>query len=462
MPDSQMGVAVYGLIRSGTTLASDLLTVRGQSLVISEPDLFVPWDARAITRIYNTAKAFGLPIPDSVPRQEQYGSFARYFEQELMPHLQKLELWGIKQVQFLFWRELFKILPPKHLILCLRDLREVTLSAFDLIGRMGLVFGNKQVLRDEAWVMARLCHDVYELTAMTSLPHLQLRYEDLVTDETIQKKLAGYVSLKALGTERLNLEGEPDSRSAWEQSKHRGMISNSSLGRFIDEPSGPAKSIAKRIWAVLPHYSRQFGYEMPDPGTLITGHSLAKDPHSAPNPVSQSLVGWSAEKPKEFEPAFSRRRARVAAARMIPENSIVMDLGCVVPALKLLLPPGSVYIGSDVVKRFDGCLVANYNAGEMPPRNQATLVTVLGLLEHIENVTGFMRRIRAYNIPVLLSYHAVEDNPDIDRPAFDWENSLTRQELISVARVAGFDYTVDWAFDGYQSLLKLDPRSSTA
>lgn len=457
MPDSQMGVAIYGLIRSGTTLVSDLLTVRGRSLVISEPDLFVPWDTRAVMRIYNMAKTFGLPIPDTLPRQEQYGSFARYFEQELIPHLQKLDLWGIKQVQFHFWRELFKIIPPKHLILCLRDLREVTLSAFDLIGRMELVFGAKQVLRDEAWVMARLCHDVYELTEMTSLPSLQLRYEDLVTDEKYRENLARYVSLNALGDERLNLEGEPDSRSSWEQSKHRNTISSSSLGRFMSEPPGPARSIAERLWAILPRYSEQFEYETPDSDTCITGHSLAVPPRSGPNPVSQSLLGWSAEKPIEFEPAFSRRHARVAAARKISGNSVVLDLGCVVPALRLMLPPDSVYIGSDVAKRYDGCLVTNYNAGEMPSHSQTTLVTVLGLLEHIEDVTGFLARIRKYNVPVLLTYHAVEDIPHIDRSAFGWKNSLTRQELISLVRTAGFSHTVDWAFDGCQSLLELDP-----
>lgn len=454
-----MGVAVYGLIRSGTTLVSDLLTIRGKSLVISEPDLFVPWDARAVMRIYNTAKSFGLPLSDAAPRQEQYGSFSRYFEQELMPHLQKLELWGIKQVQFHFWHELFKIIPPKHLILCLRDLREVTLSAFDLIARMGLIFGAKQILRDEAWVMARICHDVYELKNMASLPNLQLRYEDLVTDKTHQEKLARYVSLNTLGTERLNLEGEPDSRSAWEQSKHRDIISSSSLGRFLDEPPGPARSIAERVWAILPRYSEQFGYEPVNPDICTTEHSLATDINHGPNPVSQSLIGWGAEKPKEFEPAFSRRHARVFAAGKIPENSTVLDLGCVVPALKLMLPAGSKYIGSDVAKRFEDCLVANYNAGEMPPRRQATLVTVLGLLEHIEDVTGFIMRIRKYNVPVLLSYHAAEDTPGIDRSSFGWKNKLSRQELFSITNVAGFNTTADWSFDGHQSMLTLEPRS---
>jgi hypothetical protein len=122
-----------------------------------------------------------------------------------------------------------------------------------------------------------------------------------------------------------------------------------------------------------------------------------------------------------------------------------------------MLPPGCVYIGSDVAKRFDGCLVADYNAGEIPPRSQATLVTVLGLLEHIEDAAGFMKRIRAYDTPILLSYHAVEDNPGINRSAYGWKNSFTRHELIAAVRGAGFGYVVEWAFDGCQSLLKLDP-----
>ncbi len=457
MSNGRMGVAVYGLIRSGTTLVSDLLTIRERALIISEPDLFVPWDERAVTRIYSTVRKFGLAVPDIPPNQINYENFARYFELELIPQLQKLELWGIKQVQFLFWQELFNVLPPERLILCFRDLREVTLSAFDLIGRMGLVFGAKQVLRDEAWVLARLCHDVYELTAMTSLPHLQLRYEDLVTDKKLQRKLADYVSLGVLGHERLNLDGEPDARSLWEQSLHnKGGITASSLGRYLKEPAGPAKSLAERIWSILPDYSEQLNYEAPGVGLHVTEHSLAKQPESGSNPVSQSLLGWGPDKPEEFEPAFSRRYARMAAVRKIQPGSVVLDLGCVVPALKLLLPQGCRYIGSDVVERFEGCLVANYNASEIPPKNGATIVTVLGLLEYLVDIPGFLRSLRTYELPVLLTYHTTDDTPGIDRKAFGW-NSYTRQDLVSVVQDSGFDFSADWTFDGRQSLLLLNP-----
>jgi len=453
-----MDVAVYGLIRSGTTLVSDLLTVRGRSLIISEPDLFVPWDERTVLRIHNTARQFGLPIREAPPRQAEYGTFSRYFEHELLPQLIRLEAWGIKQVQFLFWRELFQIVQPRHLILCLRDLREVTLSAFDLIGRMGLVFGTKQMLRDEAWVMTRLCHDVYELAAMTALPHFRLRYEDLATDKKMQRKLAEYVSLDALGTERLNLDGEPDSRSTWEQSKHENRVSASSLGRFLQEPGGPAKSIAERVWAILPGYSKHFGYAQPDSNLCAPAHSLATPNESGSNPVSQALMGWSAERPPEFEASFARRHARVAAARKIPPGSVVLDLGSIVPALQFMLPAGCRYIGSDVGQRFNGCLVADYNKGELPPGEGNMIVTVLGLLEHIEDVYGFIKNLRSYNSPILLTYHVSDDTQDIDRSKHGWKNNLSRENLSTLITEAGFRFTAEWAFDGKQSLLTLSPQ----
>ncbi|HFD80722.1 MAG TPA: hypothetical protein ENK05_10085 [Gammaproteobacteria bacterium] len=455
----RMGVAVYGLIRSGTTLVSDLLTVRDRSLVISEPDLFVPWDERVVRRIHATARNFGLPVPAEPPAQARYGTFARYFEQELMPVLGTLDCWGIKQVQFLFWRELFNILQPARLVLCVRDIREVVLSAFDLIGRMGLTFGAKPVLRDEAWVLTRLCHDIHELVAMMQVPHLLLRYEDLVTEPDLRDRLADYVSLNALGSERLNLEGEPDSRSAWESARHGGQISVASLGRYSDEPPGPARSLAERVWAILPGYADRFGYELPDETVRVRRHSLAGSGTGAVNPVSQSMLGWGAGKPPEFEPAFARRHARVAAARMIEPGSVVLDLACVVPALRLMLPPGCRYIASDVKERFDGCVVADYRNGDLPPCDGVDVITVLGLLETLDQPLHLLRRLRLTGARVILAYHAADDMKDIDCAALGWGALLTRRALREMLDQSGFECEPQWAFDGRQSLLILTPRA---
>ena len=80
-----MGVAVFGLMRSGTTLVSDLLTLRGRSIVISEPDLFVPWHEPTVGRVHALLRDFGLPLDPDPPRREDHGNFAAYFERELVP-----------------------------------------------------------------------------------------------------------------------------------------------------------------------------------------------------------------------------------------------------------------------------------------------------------------------------------------------------------------------------------------
>jgi hypothetical protein len=61
-----MGVAVYGLPRSGTTLISDLLTVPGHGLVISEPDMYKAWNANIARRVHALAGSVGIELPGGI------------------------------------------------------------------------------------------------------------------------------------------------------------------------------------------------------------------------------------------------------------------------------------------------------------------------------------------------------------------------------------------------------------
>ncbi len=455
-----MDVAVYGLMRTGTTLVSDLLTLRGRSFVVAEPDLFVEWHPQTIARVHRALGAFGLDLgrDENMPQQSQYRTYVNYFDQRVVPALAGLDLWGIKHVSFQKWRELLDHYKPNRLILCVRDIRDVVLSQIEFVGRHGLAFPGGRRMRDEAWVMTRFCHDAHDLIAMARRPHLLLRYEDLVADGTVRDKLRDYVGLEQLGDDRINLDAEPENRRAWEADKHDGGVSTRSVGRFDREPHGPARNVAERTWRLMWQYCAAFGYPAAADGERLDQHPLAAPRSGGMNPLEWWQVNtWNWPGPMVIEPAFARRRARMTAARSVPEGSVVLDLGCCMPAFRHMLPQGCRYIGSDFVARFEGCRAADYHNGELPDAAGATLVTVLGLLEYLMDVPGFLARLRGLARPVIATYHARDDTPDVDRTALGWQSHLNRTDFLAACRSAGFDVSAKWVFDGHQSLFHLRP-----
>src|SRR5690554_4869869 len=99
-PPVPMGVAVYGLPRSGTTLISDLLTVPGRSIVMSEPDLYKMWNKNIAKRLHALAGSVGIEL-DGIPEPDSWdGLYANYIREVLAPRFSALDSWGMKFVDF--------------------------------------------------------------------------------------------------------------------------------------------------------------------------------------------------------------------------------------------------------------------------------------------------------------------------------------------------------------------------
>ena len=88
---------------------------------------------------------------------------------------------------------------------------------------------------------------------------------------------------------------------------------------------------------------------------------------------------------------------------------------------------------------------------------EATLVTALGLLEYLDDLPGFLARLRGFDRPTVATYHAADDTPGVERTALGWQNHMTRAEFLSMCQSAGFDISARWVFDGHQSLFHLRP-----
>ena len=452
-----MDMLVYGPLRSGTTLLADLLTVRGRSLVISEPDLHVAWHQRTVERLDRLYRDVGLTVAPLPRRQQGKKTYMEWFNDEILPQLERLDLWGMKMVDFHDWQKLVERHPPRRMVLMTRDLRDTALSALDLIGRSWVAFPGGRQLRDEAWVMMRLAHDTHEMSRLARLPHLHLRYEEFTTDPDLQERLRSYAGLPALGQDRFNLDGESERRVGWEKAKHRGAISAASVGRFAREPEGPVRAMTERVWRMLPAYATRFGHELPE--APLADHPYARAGGEGANPIRREadIEAWDATGPERLEPAFARRAARIQIARVLARPCRVLDLFCGAPAMRFLLKEGSAYRGADVASRFDGCETIDLKKMVLPPRRDSELVTIAGALEYLDDLYGFLVALAAGGATVLATYHASDDTRGTERTGLGWKNHLSRHDLVEAFQAAGYRTEVNWAFDGRQSLVKASP-----
>jgi hypothetical protein len=453
-----MGVAIMGMMRSGTTLVADLLTVRGKSLIISEPNMLGKWNPGQVGRTHAIAASFGLDVkPPPAP-----GTYERnddYYRAAILPQLGDLDWWGLKYVDLYNLEGLFARYPAKKLILCTRDIRDVTLSAIELVERMRLAFDDRKHMRDEAWVFSRLAYTVHEIMALRRFPHMVLRYEDLATDpDRIKEELRTYMEMKALGTERINLQIEDPSRTEWESGKHESGITARSLGRYESEPEGPRKRLAERLWRLFPEYSLAFDYEVPAPALRLSTHPFRLRPKPGDNPIPYlptENAFWQG--PDCIEPTFELRRGRRLVARNIRPKDVLLELGAALPALRFLKPEGTGYLNLPAAKRFDAIA-----AGKLPKPGTATLVVALDLIEHLPDLKRVFAALHKLGRAVLMSYHATDDTVGIDRAGLGWINHLSRSEILALLQQAGFRVTAKWNIRNGLSLIRARPQDKKA
>jgi hypothetical protein len=294
--------------------------------------------------------------------------------------------------------------------------------------------------------------------ALRELPHLLLRYEDMASDPAMRQRVADFVGFERLSERRENLEAGGMMRQ-WELAKHGEGLSTRSVGRYREEPRGPVKALAERVWRLLPEYSEAFGYETPPPESWIRGHDFSSRGAGAPNPIvyrTAERPDWKG--PAQFEPSFALRAARRFIAPRLPKGAVVAELGCGTPALMTLLSKGVTFIPADVAQRADNYRVARLDELRFPALPKATHLVILGWLELLTpDLAKLLRVLRRYDRPIIASYVATDDSAGIDRASHGWLNHLDRKGLASACRAAGFRLTASWARLGPQSLLHLRP-----
>lgn len=138
---------------------------------------------------------------------------------------------------------------------------------------------------------------------------------------------------------------------------------------------------------------------------------------------------------RNLDPQWDVRAVR--AARHVPPDAHVLDLGAGAQALRQLLPAGCRYIPSDLVARTPDTLVADLNRGDFPTC-RCDVITALGVLEYIHRLDLLLARMRQAAPRAIVSYSAVVGGEPADRLKHGWMNSFTQPALIEIIAAAGW------------------------
>ena len=319
-----MKLAIYGMMRSGTTLLCDKLTVPGKGIVLLEPNIHLGGGSEHLRK---QLESFGITISEQdwqagTSRQ----SFPQFFDSLILPELNRLDYWGVKMVNFTDWQEFLQQYPAENLILCVRDIRDVVLSALDLAPKLDNFV-------DEKWIENRALETAAALVEMAKLPHHLIRYEQMCENPQLIDSLAQQMGLSALGEERIGLESVP--HRLYEDQKHQGQVTNLSVNRFTKEPDGPARQLAVKIWKQAGEYCQRFGYEAAATNSKLPkgfsalilkansqnrqNHTERKEPEP-PIPVSREQDTSVGETPGKAGNDFTSYWEQDRLANIIPMN----------------------------------------------------------------------------------------------------------------------------------------------
>jgi hypothetical protein len=166
---------------------------------------------------------------------------------------------------------------------------------------------------------------------------------------------------------------------------------------------------------------------------------------------------WSRR--SSFDQKWSHR-SKMAAAH-IPENAIVLDIGCGTMFIEKELKPGCRYIPVDVARRDERTIVCDLNLGQYPNVQGVTHVTMLGVLEYLTRPTAFWDWVVKFGVRIVISYVCFRPGfPASQRREKGWVNDLTREELIALATERGFEMVSEEKISSDNTLFVFDPNQS--
>ena len=118
-------------------------------------------------------------------------------------------------------------------------------------------------------------------------------------------------------------------------------------------------------------------------------------------------------------------------AGMMPENFMIIDLGCGYCHLKKYLKMKK-YVGVDRESWIKGVIKADFNKNQFPDLGAFDIILGQGILEYISDPENFMNQIHKYGDQVLITYKKISAD-DIER-----KNSMAFSDITKLFEKTGW------------------------
>lgn len=153
-------------------------------------------------------------------------------------------------------------------------------------------------------------------------------------------------------------------------------------------------------------------------------------------------------------------RARFAA-RLVPAGLRILDIGCGAMDVERLFAPSS-YHPVDIVARDGRTTVVDLNRDIIPPSilTDIDIVTMLGVIEYIDDIDPHLRAIASKGVQLLVSYNSTDRCQNNDRRGDGWVNDFTTNDIIRKLEQSGFEVQKFAVYD-QQVIIFAAPRQRT-
>lgn len=161
------------------------------------------------------------------------------------------------------------------------------------------------------------------------------------------------------------------------------------------------------------------------------------------------------------------RRAK-AVSNFLPEGITVLDIGCGRMALEPFCQnKGCQYIPADLVARDERTTIIDLNLGGIPSSllENVDVVTLLGVVEYVEDFRGVLKSLRDMSCACLFTYCATDffsTSDNRQRYSKDgWFSSYSISDICSLIKSVGFRIERFDIFDSRQCVFLILPTDST-
>ncbi|WP_339909840.1 hypothetical protein [Symmachiella dynata] len=233
--DYGMDFTLFGLIGCGTREIAELMTIPNQRIILDEPAILGHEWAR---HVHTQLRKCGIEIDEQDWTRKNYLTFQEFFDVQVLPKLAAIPQWGLRTTRLEGWQQLLETYPPRNLVLCVRDIRDVVLSHVDVALRMGIPI-------DGSFVEHRTRTSAAALMEISQRPHILVRYEELAAPGGMQRLS------ETLGVEIPGPAGESV------------PLADGPAERHLLERRPELVAFVNRVWSTCDDYCRTFGYERP-------------------------------------------------------------------------------------------------------------------------------------------------------------------------------------------------------